>query len=139
MKVDQAHNTINLLVGAWQTHRMYPAGHPSCELKSANCHEQLSLLLMEKSPLHLGVVEGTLFIEDHLFADPHIAETEAVDILEALHIEGIELVRGLSRRELDEFFFLTTQPDAPVGENLEEALRRKRVRNLRMTPLLQGS
>ena len=139
MEVAQAHNAINLLVGAWQSHRMYPAGHPTRERKAVDCHEQLTLLLMEQSPLRLGLIEGTLFLGEHLFADPHIAESEAVDILEGLQVEGLELVRGLSLKELDDFFFLTTRPDAPTGDSLEEALRHRKVKNLRISSPLQGN
>jgi putative nucleotidyltransferase with HDIG domain len=138
MEVGQAHNIVSLLVGAWQSHRMYPAGHPSRDQKARDCHEQLSLLLMERSPLRIGLVEGTLFIEEHLFADPHIAENEAVDIFETLQIEGLELIRGLSRKELDAFFSLTTQTRAPGGNALEAALAQKGVDHLHVATLLQG-
>lgn len=44
------------------------------------CYEQLSLLLQHDSPLRIGLPEETLFIDDHLFTDPCIAEAEATDI-----------------------------------------------------------
>jgi HD-GYP domain-containing protein (c-di-GMP phosphodiesterase class II) len=137
MDVRQAHNTISLLVGAWLSHRMYPAGHPSRDQKARDCHEQLALLLMGKSPLRIGLVEGTLFIEEHLFADPHIAEAEAVDIFETLKIDGIELVRGLSKQELEDFFSLTTDSILNGRNDIDIGMSRAGIHHLRIVTLLQ--
>ena len=136
MEIRQAHHAINLLVGAWQSHRMYPPGHPSREQKTRQCQEQLSQLLAEKSPLRIGLIEGTLFIEEHLFADPHISEAEAVDILTSLSINGVELIRGLSLDELKAFFDLTT--DCLLkGDSVDDAVTASNIHHLRIVTLLQ--
>lgn len=136
MEIRQAHHTINMLVSAWQSHRMYPEGHPSREQKTRECQEQLSLLLAEKSPLRIGLVEGTLFIEEHLFADPHIAEAEAVDILTSLDIDGVELARGLTLAELQVFFNISTNC-IQDGGNIEALANKSGLKHLRIVTLLQ--
>lgn len=115
---------------------MYPEGHPSRVQKSRDCHERLSLLLMEKSPLRIGLVEGTLFIEEHLFADPHIAEAEAVDIFDSLKIDGLELIRGLSKHELELFFTLTTSC-LMNGSDINSEISCADIHHLRIVSLLQ--
>ncbi len=136
MEIRQAHHTINMLVSAWQSHRMYPEGHPSRVQKTRQCQEQLAVLLADKSPLRIGLVEDTLFIEEHLFADPHIAEAEAVDILTSLEIDGVELERGLSLAELQTFFSLSTAC-IQSGDDIETALTSANIRHLRIVTLLQ--
>ena len=136
MDIRQAHQTINQLVGAWISYRMYPSGHPSREHKTIGCYEQLTRLLLARSPLRIGLVEGTLFIEEHLFADPHIAEAEAVDLLTSLEIDGVELVRGLTLGELESFFALATRC-MQDGSNFEMELSASRIHHLRIVTLLQ--
>ncbi|MEJ2470980.1 MAG: HD domain-containing protein [Desulfuromonadales bacterium] len=107
MKIDQAHLTINLLVSGLQNYRIYPAKHPSCQIKAKECLDNLTRLLAEKSPLQIGQTEGVLFIDEHLFTDPFIAEAEALDILNNLKIQGLKLSRGLTLAELELFFSLS--------------------------------
>ena len=137
MDIRQAHQTISQLVGAWQSYRMYPTGHPSRENKTRGCYELLALLLLERSPLRIGLVEDTLFIEEHLFADPHIAESEAVDLLTTLEIDGIELVRGLNLAELENFFALATRC-MQEGSDFEAELSASRIHHVRIVTLLQN-
>ena len=131
MEIHQAHLTVNLLVSAWQSYRIYPAGHPSRQQKTRDCHKQLCQLLMDKTPLHIGLVEGTLYIEEHLFADPHIAETEAIDILNDLNIEGFKLIRGLTLAELTLFFALSVYC-IQSGKNIEKAKDLAKLHHLRI-------
>lgn len=131
MELQQAHQTISQLVGAWQSFRIYPAKHPSRVKKTQQCYEQLSLLLVNHSPLRIGLTEETLFMGDHLFTDPYIAESEAMDILNDLKISGIEIVRGLALEELDLFFALSVYC-IQSNKNIEKAPHLKKMHHLRI-------
>jgi putative nucleotidyltransferase with HDIG domain len=132
----QAHQIIGQLVAAWQSYRMYPSGHPSRVQRTKQCYEQLSLLLMHHSSLRVGITEETLFIEDHLFSDPYIAETEVIDIMNDLKINGIEIVRGLTLKELDLFFALSAYC-LKSHKNIENARDLKNLHHLRIINLLE--
>ena len=136
MDLQQAHQIIGQLVAAWQSFRIYPAKHPSRAQRTKQCYEQLSLLLMHHSPLHIGLTEETLFIGDHLLTDPYIAETEATDILNDLKIKGIEIVRGLTLEELDLFFALSVYC-IQSNKKIENATHLKKLHHLRIITLLE--
>jgi len=131
VKTGQAHLIVNLMVSAWQSHRIYPAGHPSRQQKTRDCHKQLSQLLLEKTPLHIGQVEGALYFEEHLFVDPHIAEAEALDILNDLNIQGLKLTRGLTLAELSLFFALSVYC-IQSGKNIEKSKDLAKLHHLRI-------
>ena len=107
MELQQGHETIGQLVAAWQSFRMYPAKHPACVQRIKLCYEQLSMLLMQQPKIRIGITEETLFVDDYLFTDPYISETEAIDILNNLGLKGLEIVRGLTLEELNLFFALS--------------------------------
>jgi len=136
MDLQQAHQIIGQLVAAWQSFRVYPAKHPSRVQRTKQCYEQLSLLLTHHSSLRIGITEDTLFIEDHLFSDPYIAEAEALDILNDLGINGIEIVRGLTFEEMDLFFALSSYC-LKSNKKIENALDLKKLHHLRIITLLE--
>ena len=136
MNLQQAHQIIGHLVAAWQSFRMYPAKHPSRVQKTKQCYDQLSLLLKHQSSLRIGITEDTLFIEEHLFSDPYISEIEAIDILNDLDINGIEIVSGLTMEELDLFFALSSYC-LKSNKKIENALDLKKLHHLRIITLLE--
>ena len=136
MDLQQAHQIIGQLLAAWQSFRMYPAKHPSRVQKTKQCYDQLSLLLKHQSSLRIGITEDTLFIEEHLFSDPYISEIEAIDILNDLDINGIEIVSGLTMEELDLFFALSSYC-LKSNKNIENARDLKKLRHLRIITLLE--
>lgn len=138
LDLQQAHQTIGQLVAAWQSFRIYPDKHPSRVQRKKQCYEQLSLLLMHHSPLRIGITQETLFIEDHLFTDPYIAETEATDILNDLKIKGIEIVRGLTLEELDLFFALSAYC-LQSNKKIENAHDLNKLHHLRIITLLEDN
>ena len=91
---------------------------------------------MHHTSLRIGITEETLFIEDHLFTDPYIAETEAIDILNDLEVNGIEIVRGLTLEELDLFFALSVYC-LKSNKKIENALDLKKLHHLRIITLLE--
>jgi putative nucleotidyltransferase with HDIG domain len=136
MEVQQAHQIIGQLVAAWQSYRMYPAKHPSRVQRITQCYEQLSLLLMHHASLRIGITEDTLFIDDHLFTDPYISESEAIDILNDLKINGIRIVRGLTLEELNLFFALSVYC-LKSNKKIENANDLKKLKHLKIITLLQ--
>jgi len=115
---------------------MYPSKHPSRVQRIKQCYEQLSLLLMHHDSLRIGIIEETLFLEDHLFTDPYIAETEVIDILNDLNINGIEISRGLTLMELDLFFALSVYC-IKLNKKIENAHDLKKLHHLRIINFLE--
>ena len=134
MDLQQGHETIGQLVAAWQSFRMYPAKHPACVQRIKQCYEKLSMLLMQQPKICIGITEETLFVDDYLFTDPYISETEAIDILNNLGLKGLEIVRGLTLEELNLFFALSVYC-LKSDKKIENAHDLKKLHHLRIITL----
>ena len=136
MDLQQGHETIGKMVAAWQSFRMYPAKHPSCVQRVKQCHEQLSMLLFQQPKISIGITEETLFVDDCLFTDPYISETEAIDILNDLGLIGLEIVRGLTVEELNLFFALSVYC-LKSDKKIQNAKDLKKLHHLRIITSLE--
>ncbi|PLX75489.1 MAG: hypothetical protein C0614_10925 [Desulfuromonas sp.] len=131
MDLKQGHETIGQLVAAWQSFRMYPAKHPACVQRIKQSYEQLTMLLNQQPKIRIGITEETLFVDDCLFTDPYISETEAIDILHDLGLLGLEIVRGLTFEELNLFFALSVYC-LKEDKNIQNARDLKKLHHLRI-------
>ncbi|MDH3808984.1 MAG: hypothetical protein OES29_10180, partial [Desulfuromonadales bacterium] len=89
------------------------------------------MLLMQQPKICIGITEETLFVDDYLFTDPYISETEAIDILNNLGLKGLEIVRGLTLEELNLFFALSVYC-LKSDKKIENAHDLKKLHHLRI-------
>lgn len=116
--------------GAVKGLRLYPLRHPAIDRQLQTLHQELGALLLGKSAIKMGILEETLFLEDHLFTEAGPAAEEIVRILENLGITGLEFLPGISADELRTFLGLVTGAGAR-GSGLEQRLADGGVRHIR--------
>lgn len=127
--LQQSQRLTTLLSGAIKGMFFYPPGHPSImqpiqEITSI-CHD----ILMSAPELRLGVVDGTFFIEEHLFLTPNAATSDLAERLSGKSLHGITIFRDVSASDLVTFIRLlaSRETDAP---GIEAALRNERITSI---------
>lgn len=101
---------IQGLAGALKGLRLYPMQHPAIEQRTRDLLNAFTQLFSHQEVIHMGLLEGTLFIEDTLFADDHPAAKEIIAILDNLEIEGLEFFNGLGKIEIEHFLEIIGNP-----------------------------
>jgi len=100
MVPELARKVVQGFTGAIKGLRLYPLRHPAVERQILSLYEDLCVLLRGRDHIRLGLLEGTLFIEDHLFTESAPAAEEFGQLLKTLEIEGLELRFGMAEDEL---------------------------------------
>jgi hypothetical protein len=96
MVPELARKVVQGFTGAIKGLRLYPLRHPAVERQILSLYEDLCVFLRGKDRIRLGLLEGTLFIEDHLFTETVPAAEELGQLLKNLEIEGLEFRFGLA-------------------------------------------
>jgi putative nucleotidyltransferase with HDIG domain len=86
--------------GAFKSLRLYPVQHPAVERQIQSLHSALTTLFRYKRLVRMGLLEGTLFVDDHLFSEGSAAAEEIARLLQGLDLEGLEFHLGLRIEEL---------------------------------------
>ena len=71
--IDPLKQLVNSLSGALKGLRLYPVQHPLIQKQLQNVTGLLKNLLQGRVKLRIGILQDTLFVNDHLFADPYPA------------------------------------------------------------------
>jgi len=100
MKVDEMKQVVQVLAAAIKGLRLYSLDHPATRKQVQTLQDGLFGLLQHKQKIKMGLLEGTLFIEDHLFIQEFPAASELAGLLESRALSGIEFHAGLSATEL---------------------------------------
>lgn len=100
MKVDEIKQVVQVLAAAIKGLRLYALDHPATRKQVQVLQDGLFSLLQHKQKIKMGLLEGTLFVEDHLFIQEFPAAAELAGLLENRGLSGIEFHNGLSVREL---------------------------------------
>ena len=101
---------IQGLSGALKGLRLYPMQHPAIEQRTRDLQNAFTQLFSKQEIIRMGLLEGTLFIEDSLFPDDNPAAIEMIGILDNLEIEGLEFFSGLSKDEIELFLEIVSKP-----------------------------
>jgi len=126
MMPDRYRPLLQAFTGTMSGLRLYNQQHPASQRQTQKLFSLFGDLLMERDRIRMGLLEGTLFIEDHLFAEVNSAADELVELLEIRQVEGLVFLKGLSLPELESFISLINNPDM-VGTGLEDALPRHNI------------
>lgn len=108
--------------GAHKGLRLYPLRHPAIEKQVQTLFSALTTLFRHRNAVKVGLLEGTLFVEDHLFVETSPAADEIAGILDNYEIEGLEFQLGTTPDELRALLNLIHR-GAAKGETFEADLR----------------
>jgi HD-GYP domain-containing protein (c-di-GMP phosphodiesterase class II) len=130
MNPQQIKDVIQGISRTFQGLRLYSIQHPAIKQHVQDWLAALSKLFLEKKTLRMGLLDGTLFFEEELFAYPSPAEEEIARLLRQLQIEGLEFVSGLTNEELLAFLNIAAKGEI-CGDALEEAFAGQGIRHIR--------
>ncbi|MEZ4484920.1 MAG: HD domain-containing protein [Syntrophotaleaceae bacterium] len=131
MSPESFQQIVVALTGTYKGLRLYPAQHPTIRTQLDNLMHRLAVHLEQREMLKLGLLEGTLFIDDHLFAVQTPAINALTELLQQFQIEALEFHRGLDQDELLAFLQLLGGSDIDPAE-LEELLSDRNIEHIRL-------
>lgn len=130
MNVDEIRQVVQVLAAAVKGLRLYSLDHPATSKQVQTLQDGLFALLQHKKKITLGLLEGTLFVEDHLFIQEFPAAEELAGLLARKQIRGIEFSSGLAAAEL-QVLLNELHAGQAEGEAFAAELRRKQVHHIK--------
>ena len=130
MNLEQIRQVVQVLAAAIKGLRLYPLDHPATAKQIELLQNSLLPLLRNKKTVKLGILEGTLFVEDYLFTQEFPAAQELARLLEAFDLVGLEFQAGLSAAEIEVLLELL-HGGGGKGPAFAEELRRRKVEGIR--------
>lgn len=100
MNIEETRQVVQVLAGAIKGLRLYDLDHPATAKQIQILQNGLFSLLQHRKTIKMGLLEGTLFVEDFLFIQEFPAAQEIARLLETYELLGIEFHAGLSAEEL---------------------------------------
>ncbi len=131
MNPDSFQQIVVGFTSAYKGLRLYPAQHPTIRNQLEKLLLRLTAHLEQREMLKMGLLEETLFVDDHLFAVPTPATATLGQLLKQLQIEALEFHRGLTEKELLDFLQLLGHSDIDP-EDLETALAERNITHIRL-------
>jgi HD-GYP domain-containing protein (c-di-GMP phosphodiesterase class II) len=130
MNVDEIKQVVQVLAAAIKGLRLYAVNHPATVKQVETLQNGLFGLLQHKKMIKMGLLEGTLFVEDHLFMDEFPAATELANLLEAKELIGFEFMAGLSANEIQALLHLL-HSGGGKGQDFADALASQGAKKIR--------
>jgi len=130
MNQDLPKQIVQGLAGAVKGLRLYPLDHPANARQMELLVDRLFTMLRRQDTVRLGLLEGTLFLEEVLFVDDNPAAEEIGQLLEKLQIDGLEFIHGVTALELRHLLQVLHDGRAR-GDHFSEVLHAHGVRHIR--------
>ncbi|MHB1397215.1 MAG: HD-GYP domain-containing protein [Trichloromonadaceae bacterium] len=130
MDLESAKTLIQNLSGAFKSLRLYPPKHPAVGKQLSALAGDLHPHLRGRSTLRIGLLQETLFVDEHLLPDSAAANLEFARLLKALDLGALEFYSGVSETDLRTLLDLLTQGQLR-GEAFSQALSRSGVQTIR--------
>ena len=130
MNVDEIRKFVQVLTAAVKGLRLYSVDHPATKKQVGTLQDGLFTMLQHKKVVKIGLLEGTLFVEDHLIMQEFQAATELAEMLEAHELAGFEFMAGLSAGEIQALLHLLHYGDSK-GQDFVAALASQGVKKIR--------
>lgn len=121
LALTQAQRIVLLVSGTVKGVNLYPADHPAILAPLNELGGLLESVLAGNPDLHLGIIDGVLFVEQHLFFTPSAAVEELTNILLGKGVDVLLFKRGVSADELKRFIEIVAQRQLRGGQ-LAEAI-----------------
>jgi HD-GYP domain-containing protein (c-di-GMP phosphodiesterase class II) len=133
MTINPLKQLVNSLSGALKGLRLYPVQHPLIQKQLQLASQLLKSLLQGCAQLRIGILQDTLFVNDHLFADPYPAAESLCRLFQEKQLTGIEFLEGIEDHELK--LLLQFLNGTALGhEEFEDLFRQHGIRNIRFLP-----
>ena len=130
MNVDEIKKFVQVLTAAVKGLRLYAVDHPATTKQVETLQDGLFTMLQHKKMIKMGLLEGTLFVEDHLIMQEFQAATELVEMLESRELAGFEFMAGLSANEIHSLLHLL-HSGSNKGQDFADALVSQGVKKIR--------
>jgi putative nucleotidyltransferase with HDIG domain len=130
MNVDEIKKFVQVLTEAVKGLRLYAVDHPATTKQVETLQDGLFTMLQHKKMIKMGLLEGTLFVEDHLIMQEFQAATELVEMLESRELAGFEFMAGLSASEIQSLLHLL-HSGSNTGQDFADALVSQGVKKIR--------
>jgi putative nucleotidyltransferase with HDIG domain len=131
MSLDLLKQIVMGLAGAFKGLRLYPPDHPSVRNQVQNLLQRLQSVLLNRDQLKMGLLEGTLFLGEHLFVHDTPAADDLGRLLEELEIDALEFIRGITEDEIRHFLAILGQSEIK-GEALQEVFEARGIEHIRL-------
>lgn len=130
MNIEEIKQVVQVLAGAVKGLRLYSLDHPATHKQIQTLQTGLFSLLQHRKLVKMGLLEGTLFVEDHLFMQEFPAALEIAKLLETHELAGIEFHAGLSTEDIQGLLNLL-HAGGGKGEAFAEALEKNGAKKIR--------
>ena len=106
MNPELAKQLLQGFAGALKGLRLYPLKHPAIGRQVQSFLSSLMNISQGRTEVRLGVVDGSLFLEDFLFTPDQTAAEEIAALFQQLELHGVIFAPGVTDAELLEFLGL---------------------------------
>jgi putative nucleotidyltransferase with HDIG domain len=130
MNVDEIRQVVQGLAAAVKGLRLYSLDHPATGKQIQALQDGLFNLLQHKKKIRIGLLEGTLFVEDHLLMQDFPAAEEIARMLDERQLTGIEFYTGLSANEI-QALLSELYEGQKKGNEFSEALQQRNVQRIK--------
>ena len=130
MNVDEIKKFVQVLTAAVKGLRLYAVDHPATTKQVETLQNGLFAMLQYKKMIKMGLLEGTLFVEDHLLMQEFQAATELAKMMESCELVGFEFMAGLSANEIQSLLHLLHAGNSK-GQDFADALVSQGVKKIR--------
>ncbi|WP_261974625.1 hypothetical protein [Geobacter metallireducens] len=124
LSLAQAQRVVLLLAGTVKGYSLYPEAHPAIAQPLRETCTILEQILRGRNDVRLGIHDGVLFLEQHLFFTPTASVDELAGILTAREIRAVTFLRGLVPDELAALVALLSRRELTGGGLAAELARR---------------
>ncbi len=131
MNPESFQQIVTGFTSAYKGLHLYPAQHPTIRNQLKKLLLLLTTHLEQREMLKMGLLEDTLFIDDHLFAVQTPATATLTQLLKQLQIEALEFHHGLTENELLQFLQLLEHTDI-APRDLEAMLAERGIEHIRL-------
>ena len=132
-------DSLRRLVSSLQLARIYPLEHPKFREALDAAYASLQELLRQKEELVVGIVGEELAVENEIFFDLSRTLKPMIQHLKERKIERISFRRQLSREELSGFIEFLAVNKEQAGQDAQDFLAKKDIRNISVTKLKGSS
>lgn len=130
MNIEETRQVVQVLAAAVKGLRLYSLDHPATVKQVQTLQDGLFNLLQHKKIIRMGLLEGTLFVEDYLFIQEFPAAREIARLFETHELTGLEFHAGLAAEEIQALLSLLHSRGGK-GAAFAEALRQRKVGRIR--------
>ncbi len=128
MNIEQIKQLVQTLIAAVKGLRMYAVDHPANVKQIELLQNDLFNLLQHKKIVKIGLLEGTLFVDDYLFIHEFQAAEEIAKLLESRELAGLEIKVGFSADDIKAL--LNLLQTGCKGEAFSQALLQQGVKHI---------